>query len=102
MPTRMFATPLLQYHQKAMVVTSSAAFTGFGRLPKLDIRPKCRTKRIETPIAPQSMTCWNSCNKTGQIKGPPHVYKMSRVALRRNGESATAVANQITHEAKAS
>src|SRR5437588_12609170 len=43
-PTRIFATRLLQYHQKAMLVASKATFTGLGRFPTIHSRPKWRRK----------------------------------------------------------
>src|SRR5581483_26055 len=73
MPTRMFETRLLQYHQKAMLVISKATFTGLGRWPPTHCRVKCSKKRTETASAAKRINCWPLCRSEGGINGPPHM-----------------------------
>ena len=67
MPARMLATPLLQYHQKPMLVTTSASFTGLGRFPCAHIRAKLIKNRIATAMAVNSIICCAARNRPGKI-----------------------------------
>ena len=73
MPTRMFETRLLQYHQNAMLVTSNTSFTGFGRLPAIHVRTKCAANRSETKTAAPKIRFCPSCTTEGGMNGPPHM-----------------------------
>src|ERR1700694_514740 len=83
MPTRMLATILLQYHQKQMLVTSNASFTGFGRLPLIHIQMKFARNRAETASAAASMTCCASRITRG---GKPNSARCEIEASRQRGE----------------
>src|SRR5437867_7381232 len=102
MHARMFDTPLLQYHQKAMVVASSASFTGLGRFPSAHIREKLNRNKTATAMATAKATCCTLCRSHGGMKDPPLAQYISSVSAIRCGERSTAAANQIAQVAKSS
>src|SRR6266849_700309 len=102
MPARTLVTPLLQYHQKAMVVASNASFTGLGRFPSVHIREKLNRNKTLTAMAIAKTICCALCRSHGGMKGPPLAYYISNVSVMRCGERITAAANQMAQVAKSS
>src|SRR5437660_10336964 len=96
----MLVTALLQYHQKAILVTSSASLTGLGRFPSAHIREELNRNKTETATAPASITCWALCRSQGGMKGPPLAQYVSSVSVMRCEERSTAAANQVAQVAQ--
>src|SRR5436305_13954072 len=99
MPARTLATPLLQYHQKAMVVAKSASFIGLGRFPSAHIREKWNMNKTVTVIAMAKTTSCALCSSHAGMKGPPLEEYISKASAMRSGEACTAASTQVSQVA---
>src|SRR6266567_4427342 len=79
----MLVTALLQYHQKAILVTSSASLTGLGRFPSAHIREKLNRNKTDTAMAPARITCCALCRSQSGMKSPPLASYVSSVSAMR-------------------